>query len=470
MPAPLAGGDAFDWCPDLYGGFYLTGEGQVGTYHPLHWMLYRWLPLTWVWNIECLIAFPFMFAGMYALLRRNSLASASALFGGIVCTFCGFNLLHFVHVNAVGVIAHLPWLLYGITRLKSSRTDWLSVPRARRAIPSLLLIAAFTGSQLLLGYPQYVLYSLIAEAIYLIYLSFERDWGTDRRRVFRIASTWCAGKGLGLCLAAVQILPTLEALGDSVRQTVESSFSGTGSLHPLNAVQLVAPYLFTTRVVGQNTHELTFYVGVVPLLLAMITFANLRQLKTQPALRRLVGFAVLLIVVGAVVAMGKYSPIHRLTTAIPMLGYFRFPCRATVLVQLGLGLLAAVGFALVSRSVWMPAVRVPRKMLVLLALVSFALAAAAPSLWPKHTAATWLVWTGPMLLIAATLLVVRAASGSRIAVHCLVLLAAIDLGAYGLSYAAYREVVHLDDFVAQTRVLVQRGGGASRIGPCVDQK
>ena len=38
MPCALESGDAFDWCPDLFGGFYLTGEGQVGTYHPLHWL------------------------------------------------------------------------------------------------------------------------------------------------------------------------------------------------------------------------------------------------------------------------------------------------------------------------------------------------------------------------------------------------------------------------------------------------
>ena len=49
----LESGASFDWCPDLYCGFYLTGEGQAGTYHPLHWLLYRSLPLdTWpgTWN------------------------------------------------------------------------------------------------------------------------------------------------------------------------------------------------------------------------------------------------------------------------------------------------------------------------------------------------------------------------------------------------------------------------------------
>jgi hypothetical protein len=364
--------------------------------------------------------------------------------------------MHLVHVNAVAVVAHLPWLLYGIDRLKgrtdwqsSGRTDWQSVLRGRGAILTLLLISTLTGSQLLLGYPQYVLYSLVAEILYLVWIVCGS--GADGRHCFKLASIWSVGKVLGLCLAAVQILPTAEALVDSVRQSTDASFSASGSLHPLNAVQLVAPYLFTTRVVGQNTHELTFYVGVVPLLLAMIAFANFRQLKTRPAFRRLVGFAVLLIVLGAFVAMGKYAPVHRLATAIPILSYFRFPCRATVLVQLGTGLLAAVGFAVISGPLGRPAVRIPRRALVMLALISFALAAAAPSLWPRHTAATWLVWTGPTLLAAAMLLVVRAASGSRLAVHALVLLAAIDLGAYGLSYAAYREVERLHDFVANVR-------------------
>ena len=41
----LARGEPFDWMPQLYSGFYLTGEGQGGTYHPWHLLLYRCLPL-----------------------------------------------------------------------------------------------------------------------------------------------------------------------------------------------------------------------------------------------------------------------------------------------------------------------------------------------------------------------------------------------------------------------------------------
>ncbi|MGW8256592.1 MAG: hypothetical protein ACWGMZ_03805, partial [Thermoguttaceae bacterium] len=41
----LAEGHAFDWMPQLFSGFYLTGEGQAGTYHPLHLLLYSFLSL-----------------------------------------------------------------------------------------------------------------------------------------------------------------------------------------------------------------------------------------------------------------------------------------------------------------------------------------------------------------------------------------------------------------------------------------
>src|SRR4051794_3373397 len=37
----LAAGHSFNWMPSLMGGFDLVGEGQLGAYHPAHWLLYR---------------------------------------------------------------------------------------------------------------------------------------------------------------------------------------------------------------------------------------------------------------------------------------------------------------------------------------------------------------------------------------------------------------------------------------------
>ncbi len=46
--------DRFDWSPNLFGGFYLQGEGQLGMYHPLHWLLYGNLSLATALNLELL--------------------------------------------------------------------------------------------------------------------------------------------------------------------------------------------------------------------------------------------------------------------------------------------------------------------------------------------------------------------------------------------------------------------------------
>ena len=60
----LQHGDAFDWLPNIFCGFYLTGEGQIGTYHPWHWLLYRWLPFEPAFNLE-------VFAQLSVPVRRH---------------------------------------------------------------------------------------------------------------------------------------------------------------------------------------------------------------------------------------------------------------------------------------------------------------------------------------------------------------------------------------------------------------
>ena len=67
----LGAGRPFDWMPSLFCGFYLTGEGQVGGYHPLHLLLYRWLPLPTAFDLELLLSYPLMLWGTYGLLLRR---------------------------------------------------------------------------------------------------------------------------------------------------------------------------------------------------------------------------------------------------------------------------------------------------------------------------------------------------------------------------------------------------------------
>jgi hypothetical protein len=448
----LARGEPFDWSPQMYCGFYLTGEGQIGGYHPLHLLLYRLLPLPVAFDLECLLSYPFMLAGMYLLLRRWGIRRDAAVFGGQIFTFSGFSLLHFVHVNGVAVVAHLPWLLLAIHAVVSGGN------RNRRLLGGVAL-AALTGSQLLLGYPQYVWLSLLAELGYAVLLTrrFHQTDGTSTgdleicrrpgfpfRTYFKIAY-WL---GLGGLLAAVQLLPTFDALSNSSRAAAGSEFTGWGSLHPLNVLQLIAPYLFATRVVGQNTHELGLYAGSATLILAACCLAIRPSDARQQRLRQ---GAVMLVVIGLLLAFGEYGPVGWLIAKFPLVKSFRFPCRAIVLVHFGLAVLATIGVvSLLGADRTSNRESQNRIMRLLGGIVALSLAVAigGPVLWPDYVARPALVWAGPILISAAAILVALAYRGKPWAQPALMLLAAIDLGAYGMSYAVYPQTDRFEVYLA----------------------
>ena len=430
----LERGEPFDWMSELYGGFYVTAEGQLGAYHPLHLLLYRWLPLGAAFNLELLASYPLMFAGMYALLVYWLQRREAALFGALVFTFCGFNLLHFVHPNAVAVVAHIPWLLFAIEISLTSTNP-------RRRAWAELAVGILTASQLLLGYPQYVWFSLLAESSYGAWRA------TTLRANWRTCTVLLMAKLFGVLAGAVQLLPTVDALADSVRRSADGALANSGSLHPLNLMQLFAPYLLQTRVVGQNTHELGLYAGAVPCMLCIWLLAHRRDWgRLAPLARAVVTFAVLTFLL----ACGEFGGLYRLQSLLPLVDRFRFPCRAIVLVQFSIAVGAAIAITLLLQARKTENHSTDRRNhrpLVIAFLVSVGLAILGPLAWPAHIADAKLIWCGPLLIGSAALLIALVQRGARGALVALVLFTAVDLTCYGLSYSVYGHTADLHTFV-----------------------
>lgn len=456
----LASGESFAWWPNLFGGFYALGEGQAGMYHPWHLLLYRVFPLNVAWNLELLTNYPLLFAGTYFFLRRQIQRTDAALAGAALLTFSGFTLLHFMHVNAISVVAHLPWLLLAI--------DWaLTATTAKHIRLALLAIALLTGSQLLLGYPQYVWMSWLIEGGYVLTLLARNK--TAMRRLPALALAVLIGVGIG----AIQLWPTHESLSLSARSNVDSTFSTSGSLHPSNVVQLVAPYLFVDRVIGRNTHELGLYCGSATLLLVVWLLASRSCLGS---LKWLAGFAAGLVVAGLWLAIGQYSSLYPLLAKLPVVGSFRFPTRYLLLVYLGMSLLAAVAIVQLSRR---GATSKTNRRNAIIAVwctvaVSALLAAFAPIFWPSEYLATVVVrWVGPLVLLISAAAITLATLGYRVAVPALVVLAMVDQGVYGLSYAVLPHTKSFDSWHESNSLASIAGGnrvaldlvGTKRDGP-----
>jgi hypothetical protein len=423
----LQRGEPFDWMPTLYHGLYVTGEGQLGPYHPVHLLLYKCLPLVVAFNLELILPYVVFGVGMVVWLRRVGFNRDASFATALLATCGSFFTLHFVHPNAVGVIAHLPWLLAAIHAMVSSNS------RCGRVWASLALL---TASQILLGYPQYVWYSGIAEGVYVCWLV-----AAEVHKV-RILVGLAAAKLVGVLAGGIQLLPTLDALANSNRSRMGEEFFANGSLHPINLLQLVGPYLFTTRVAGQNTRELGLYVGAVPLVLAVWTLLNRRKLAAQTAW---INFACILGLIGFCLALGGLSPFWSVLRSLPIVGSFRFPCRALVLVQFALLLLAAQALAELSRGAGERS-RTPLWPVVLATCVAML----AKWRWPDHCSEWALVISGPMLFAGVANLVRIVERGSPLAWYALILFGVAEQTYYGRTLDDMSEHSTIAEFAAQT--------------------
>jgi len=417
----LQQGESFDWWPDIYCGFYLTGEGQAGTYHPWHWLLYRTLPLAVAFDIEVLSVYPFLFVGTYLFLQQLVRRRDAAAFGALVFTFGSFNLLHLIQINAVAVVSHLPWLLWGLGRLREeSKTG-------RPRTMTLVALALLTASQILLGYPQYVWFTALAEMAYLA--STVRSWQT--------VGIWTVCKAIGGVIGAVQLLPTADALANSTRQAVSNEFVNSGAWHPLNVLQFIAPYAFQSRAVGQNTHELGAYCGAVALALVVWLLGNRSLWGRQ---RKLILGTMAFGLLSIALATGEHLGIYRLQAWLPVVGKFRFPCRAIVLAQLAIAVLAAVAaFTMLRAARWQRESTL--RPLWILTGFSALCAVVIPVAWPEHAASWAKLMFGPVAIAVAGALVAGIVRGNTKLWPALVLLGVGDLAAYGLSYSVFPQTL-----------------------------
>jgi Bacterial membrane protein YfhO len=164
------------------------------------------------------------------------------------------------------------------------------------------------------------------------------------RRFAAVASVCLPVVVLGMCLAAVQLVPLVELAGFSPRGSgIPYSESAAYSLTPYGLAQLIFPFVFRGPgglQWGLWTHwESYLYVGLAPLVLAVVGLVHVRR-------REVTAWGVLA-GIGTIVALGQYSllNLHYVLWLLPGLSGLRAPGRFTIVVVLALAMLAAYGLA-----------------------------------------------------------------------------------------------------------------------------
>jgi hypothetical protein len=299
------------WCPNIVSGIFMHGEGHMGMMHPVQRVLYRYLPLRAAIPMEMLLWFGVLYSGAYLLFRKWGSSGLAASAGAFVVTFGGHALLWIIAPNALAVLSHVPWLLLAIHGMVQGTSGY-------RVAGWCMAAALLAASQLLLGFPQHVLDSILIEGGYLLCIAAP---GQLLSRAALLISTKVAAGLIG----AAQLLPTWAELQRSPRAAPTLAMLSVGSVHPYNLLQWMNPFVLKNRHFGDlNLHEFGIYCGVGTVLLFL--WLCMSPLKSDLD-GRLRGLFIALALVGIFLSLGEYNLVFPLYARLPVIGLFRCPGR-----------------------------------------------------------------------------------------------------------------------------------------------
>ena len=336
------------WNPDNMLGAPLIGNMQSAVFFPLNWPFFVW-PDPAMLVLRAWLKLFLAALGVYLLardtLRVNSLSASIAVITFTLGTFMTAWLLF----PLTGAVMWLPWLWWATAKLINKPT-----PR------SCALLAVLVAIHLLAGQPEMAYHMALVTGLFALYLI----WQSGRHSLGSAAGTmawWSAAYLLGAGVAAIQILPFLEYLTQSWVLHHRGSQSIPFWMPFQRAWTMFSPDLFGNPARGTwwgwptTFNESVNYSGVVTMLLA--PFAFFIKDKKQ---RRLAIFLGLIVILAAGVAY--HWPIIADVALLVPLTNIVMNHRLVSVMQLGLGLLAALGF----EALWLYASEQRRRVLSVL--------------------------------------------------------------------------------------------------------
>ncbi|MEP6818967.1 MAG: YfhO family protein [bacterium] len=317
------------WNPYMFSGMPLFGAAQAGVLFPLNWF-YLIFSSPVATNLMMLSTYMLAALGAYLYARRSGGSVAGAAATSIIWQWSAFMVAKVGQTNVVQTAALLPWVLWAVDRYGMTG-------RRRHGVVLALLVAV----QIFAGHQQTFAYSFLLAAAYALVMA-RASSGRERKSYLRSLVLLSAG----VVLAAVQILPTIELLRNSLRATASYDFFSSFSMPPRFVLTFFAPFimgggdgqLFRAPYVGPAfVGEYIAYVGAATIMMALVALLLKPDTRTK--------FWALVVVVCLALAVGRFLPLnlYKLVYYIPVLNLFRVPARHLMEVEFALAVLAGRG-------------------------------------------------------------------------------------------------------------------------------
>jgi hypothetical protein len=322
----------FPYWNRLYsGGAPLAANPAYELFYPPQWLVYV-LPFHFGVQFHILLHFAIAMIGMFVLLRRLGISIAAAAFGSIAFVFCGSYVSLSSKLPILFSISWLPLALWLLMRFVESRT-------AARLLP----LAAVLAMQWILGEPTVAMQTW---AIVGGWAVFRIVRGVAWKR---IAGTLGMAIAASLLLAAVQLLPAIDFVRDTVRtKTFDFRVVANWSTPPIRLMELILPgvlrhllaangraLIMTVYPFRADAYLMEIYAGLLVVLLALAgVMAGVRGrwlfLGTTAA--------------SVIVATGEHTPLLRILFDTGLFSTIRFPEKFLLTAAFAIAVWGAIVF------------------------------------------------------------------------------------------------------------------------------
>lgn len=310
------------WTKSIGTGFPIFAESQMGALYIVNLLLFKVFNFWLAFNLGYVSTFIIAGIGMYFFSKSIKISSTVSLLCGFLYSFSGFFIAHILHFNMIQAASLLPWIVW-------IGKDFFYKPK----FLTFCVFALLVSQSIFVGHLQITFITLLTLFIFIIFDSFfhQDNYKYILKKIFFLI----LGVFVASLLSAIQILPSSElaslsirAKGFSIKDVLMFSFP------QYFFITFLKPFYFGSIANGTYPNPLNFdwnifwensgYIGILPILLAVISILGFRKQK------KIILSKILMLLFAALLMMGKYSPLHFIYT-FPPFSYFRAPVRFIIM-------------------------------------------------------------------------------------------------------------------------------------------
>ncbi len=336
----LAAGQLPLWNPYTFNGMPFLADIQTTVLYLPSMVLTVFVAngsLNYYW-LELMIILHFVLAGvgMFYLSKSFNLKNIPSLFAGAAYMLSGYMIVHAIHQQNLTLVAWYPLVLL-LFRKALGEARWLYV----------FVCGLVLGHSILAGYPQLSLFLYFFLGLFFVMellTTYKKSELASRPAVIMSAKALSIVV-ISVALAMIQLLPTFELSDLSQRAAITFEKASEGSLTWSQLATLFFPKMFGASGAsgfeyfgpGQYFYywETCIYLGVLPLLLAVVSFTLAKKQKYVAFLLAIAAFSL-------VFTLGDNTPLFKLFYSfVPGFSKFRIPARMGILLTFSISLLSA---------------------------------------------------------------------------------------------------------------------------------